>query len=169
MEISMLQRCFQATSIRPEIAPPRHTSFAILWCRRSFSLAKMISDTSLHKERITCGNQNASSSSCAWTHSAGSAFICNGQTFRRWLAVVIPRQQDVERRQDEEREEGTDAKPGRDRQADMETAHGTCTGGQQQRTFLARALVQDADLYLMDEPFAAVDADKTVLGVSVSF
>lgn len=32
------------------------------------------------------------------------------------------------------------------------------SGGQQQRTFLARALVHDADLYLMDEPFASVDA-----------
>ncbi|MEM9702153.1 MAG: ABC transporter ATP-binding protein [Planctomycetota bacterium] len=32
------------------------------------------------------------------------------------------------------------------------------SGGQQQRAFLARALVQDAELYLMDEPFAAVDA-----------
>lgn len=32
------------------------------------------------------------------------------------------------------------------------------SGGQQQRVFLARALCQDADIYLMDEPFAGVDA-----------
>lgn len=31
------------------------------------------------------------------------------------------------------------------------------SGGQQQKVFLARALVQDADIYLMDEPFAGVD------------
>lgn len=32
------------------------------------------------------------------------------------------------------------------------------SGGQQQRVFLARALVQDAQIYLMDEPFQGVDA-----------
>lgn len=41
------------------------------------------------------------------------------------------------------------------------------SGGQQQRVFLARALVQDAEVYLMDEPFAGVDAttERAILDV----
>lgn len=31
------------------------------------------------------------------------------------------------------------------------------SGGQQQRAFIARALIQEADLYFMDEPFAGID------------
>ncbi|HYW06248.1 MAG TPA: metal ABC transporter ATP-binding protein [Longimicrobium sp.] len=41
------------------------------------------------------------------------------------------------------------------------------SGGQQQRVFLARALVQDAELYLMDEPFQGVDAKTERAIVSV--
>ncbi len=41
------------------------------------------------------------------------------------------------------------------------------SGGQQQRVFLARALMQDAQLYLMDEPFQGVDAatERAIVGL----
>jgi manganese/zinc/iron transport system ATP- binding protein len=41
------------------------------------------------------------------------------------------------------------------------------SGGQQQRIFLARALAQDSDLYLMDEPFVGVDVatEKAIVEV----
>ncbi len=41
------------------------------------------------------------------------------------------------------------------------------SGGQQQRVFLARALMQDAEIYFMDEPFQGVDAktEKAIINV----
>ena len=41
------------------------------------------------------------------------------------------------------------------------------SGGQQQKVFLARALVQQADIYLMDEPFSGVDlaTEKVIIAI----
>lgn len=41
------------------------------------------------------------------------------------------------------------------------------SGGQQQRVFLARALVQNASIYIMDEPFQGVDATTEIAIVNI--
>lgn len=47
--------------------------------------------------------------------------------------------------------------------AEMNNQIGELSGGQQQRVFLARALVQHADLLIMDEPFSGVDMRSQAL------
>jgi len=59
-------------------------------------------------------------------------------------------------RQDRDAAMAALARVGMDGFADRQI--GMLSGGQQQRVFLARALAQGADLYLLDEPFAGVDA-----------
>lgn len=44
---------------------------------------------------------------------------------------------------------------------------GKLSGGQQQRVFIARALLQEAEIFLMDEPFQGVDAttEKKIINI----
>lgn len=64
----------------------------------------------------------------------------------------------IKRPRKEEQEEAIKAIEKVDMLPFMDRQISQLSGGQQQRVFLARALVQDADIYFMDEPFQGVDA-----------
>ncbi|EIA21301.1 metal ABC transporter ATP-binding protein [Listeria fleischmannii] len=57
------------------------------------------------------------------------------------------------------------------RQVDMESYQkkqiGELSGGQLQRIFMARALAQDAEIFLLDEPFVGIDATSEALIISL--
>ena len=44
---------------------------------------------------------------------------------------------------------------------------GALSGGQQQRVFIARATLQDADVFLLDEPFSGVDAPTQAIVLDI--
>ncbi|MGB8467999.1 MAG: ABC transporter ATP-binding protein [Candidatus Babeliales bacterium] len=44
---------------------------------------------------------------------------------------------------------------------------GQLSGGQQQRVFVARALAQDAEIYMLDEPFNGVDAKTELIIIDI--
>lgn len=65
---------------------------------------------------------------------------------------LLKRPQEIDRRKTAEALEKVGMAPFADRQISQ------LSGGQQQRVFLARALAQESEIYLMDEPFVGVDA-----------
>ena len=69
------------------------------------------------------------------------------------------------RKIDKEKTKESIAKVGMEEFSDRQISQ--LSGGQQQRVFLARALVQDAEVYFMDEPFQGVDSktEKSIVDI----
>ena len=66
---------------------------------------------------------------------------------------------------DKEKTKESIAKVGMEEFSDRQISQ--LSGGQQQRVFLARALVQEAEIYFMDEPFQGVDSktEKSIIDI----